>query len=84
MDFDKYINHKPFLTLRRSPSIFRAYQDESFRLKTLFKQDALRDVGLTGHPKADRAFDVAWGEGHAFGFDTVHGWLRTLADLLLD
>ena len=84
MDYSQYINRKPFHTLRCSPSGFRAYQDEEFRLRALFKRDALEDVGLTGHVKADKAFDLAWAEGHVDGYSSVYDQLVPLADLLLD
>jgi len=47
-----------------------------------FKTDALAFVGLTNHPKAEKAFEIAWEHGHAEGYGNVLCWLEELADLL--
>lgn len=49
-----------------------------------FQVDALADVGLTHHPKAKKAFELAWSYGHASGLREVYDHLVELADLLLD
>lgn len=49
---------------------------------TLFKADALEEVGLTNHPKADKAYELAWSRGHSSGFAEVLFELEELADLL--
>jgi len=36
------------------------YDDKSMQ----FKDDALEHVGLTNHPKAEKAFETAWEHGH--------------------
>ena len=58
------------------------YHAEQTRLEVLFKQDALEDVGLTGHPKADKAWALAWENGHSGGYPDVYSHLLEYADLL--
>lgn len=61
-----------------------AYNAETRRLEDEFKADALEETGLAGHPKADKAYDLAWSHGHGSGLHEVLGWLEEYADLLLD
>ena len=50
---------------------------------TVFKKDALEEVGLAGHPKADKAFAMAWERGHSSSLFEVFYELEELANLLL-
>lgn len=61
----------------------RAYDAETRRLTDLFKADALDEVGLTGHPKAEKAWELAWDRGKSPGLTEVLGNLEELAELLL-
>jgi len=85
MDFDKYENRFKRVTIREDSDIplWLQWKNEKERLHNLFKEDALRDVGLEGHPRADKAFQLAWREGHSDGFFEVHDWLLDLAELLI-
>ena len=58
-------------------------QKESHRLDAAFKADAIKECGLEGHPKADKAFSMAWDRGHSAGLPEVYMNLEELADLLL-
>lgn len=68
----------------KDPEIRAAYQAQESRLHQLFFFAALSDVGLLGHPKADKAFALAYDRGHAHGYHEIHQELRALAELLLD
>jgi hypothetical protein len=89
MDFSKYANNLPASNLPFKDAR-RLYVAEEARLKELFKQDALREVGLLGggglykHPKADYAFALAWQYKHELGYEEVLDCLRDLARLLVD
>ena len=61
-----------------------AYHDEKNREYIRFKLDALAELGLDGHPKADKLFERAWEEGHSFGYSEVWIHLVELADLIRD
>lgn len=56
---------------------------ERQQLDAAFKADALKECGLEGHPKADKAFSMAWDRGHSGGLPEVYGYLEELAELLL-
>lgn len=61
-----------------------AYGEESARLDEEFKKDALEEAGITGNPKADKAYSLAWDRGHSCGYSEVFNELLDLAELLLD
>ena len=88
LDFDTYKNKLPYATRKAQPALHEAYCRENARLEAKFKADALYDVGLAGpkgqHPKADKAFALAWEHGHSSGHHKVYGFLQDLAELLED
>ena len=49
-----------------------------------FKRDALDDLGLLNHPKADLLFSKAWEHGHSSGLHEVYSWMDDLSDLITD
>lgn len=61
----------------------KAYNTHTSVLLNKFKKDALEDVGLADHPRADKAYSTAWEYGHSGGLYGVYQWLCELADLLL-
>lgn len=61
----------------------RAYNAEKDAIYAKFKEDALEDVGLKGHPKAVKALAMAYDRGHSEGLWAVYLELETLAELLL-
>lgn len=59
------------------------YNVELERLEqTVFKIDALVTLGIENHPKADRAWKMAWDRGHASGLVDVYLELKELCELL--
>jgi hypothetical protein len=48
-----------------------------------FRLDAIEEVGLTGHPLAERAYDYAWDEGHYAGVSEVFSKLTRVAEMIL-
>lgn len=61
----------------------KAYNEETARLNELFKQDALKEVGLSEHPNRDRIYSAAWDRGHSGGLPEVMLELEMLAELIL-
>lgn len=60
----------------------KAYREDNVRLADEFKADALEEVGLTGHPKADKCFNLAEEHGHSNGYADVMCYLVDFADLV--
>lgn len=59
------------------------YNKKSCDLHDKFKHDALDDVGLLEHPKANQIFSFAYEHGHSSGFHDVYYWLSELAELFI-
>lgn len=76
---DKY---EPTIPYGTTPQSKLAYNKESARLYTEFRKDALEHVGLTDHPKADKAFALAYSNGHAQGYSEVLNLLEDYAELV--
>jgi len=62
----------------------KVFNAETRRLEDQFKHDALDDVGLLNHPKADKIYSKAWEDGHSSGLYSVYQELCDLAELFLD
>lgn len=62
----------------------QAYYAAQAQMRLQFKADVLQEHGLTGHPKADKVYDMAWQEGHADGYGNIERWVEDLAELVLD
>ena len=59
------------------------YGADTARRHAEFKADVLEEVGLTGHPKADKVFEKAWEMCHSAGYSEVTNYMYDLADLVL-
>lgn len=57
------------------------YMEDKNRLEDLFRKEAIEEVGMTGHPKADALYAKAYDDGHAYGFSEVIGKLDSYAEL---
>ncbi len=62
----------------------QAYNAEANQLKEQFKRDLFEDLGIAGHPKAEKLFAMAWENGHSGGYKQVYDEADTLADLIRD
>ena len=78
----EYRPKTPFVLFSKNPTANKAYLDDERNCYQRFKHDALEDVGLLNHPKADKIFDYAWDKRHADGCLAVYDILCELADLL--
>lgn len=47
-----------------------------------FKADLLQAYGVTGNPKSDRAFSIAWEHGHSCGYSEVAIVFADLVELI--
>ena len=59
------------------------YRKKVADLENQFKVDALKEVGLEGHPKANVVYSKAWDLGHAYGLSEVFIHLEGLAEIVL-
>lgn len=54
---------------------------EQARLRNLLKSDLEAEYGLSGHPKADRVFEIAWQHG-SLNLHAVVALYEAMVDLL--
>jgi len=64
-------------------AVYTAWREKQIRLDAKFKEDALRDVGLEGHPKAEIIWTKAWEDGHSAGRHEVYMRLESYAEIVL-
>lgn len=60
----------------------KSWNAKNNRLEREFKHDLLEELGLTGNPKADLLYSIAWEYGHSTGFEEVFYYASDLADLI--
>lgn len=61
----------------------KSYRMGAFQAREKFKADLFEYCGMTGHPKAERAFSLAWYNAHSGGYNSVVYYFEELADLIL-
>jgi hypothetical protein len=49
-----------------------------------FREDAIKDAGLEGHPKAEEFYVLAWKTGHIGGPREIMAHLRDIAKMNLE
>lgn len=59
-----------------------AHQEAEAERLRQFKVDLFVAYGVTGHPKAEKAFKLAWEFGHSAGLYEVELYFSTLATLI--
>lgn len=88
MNFDKYVNEKPhpkmkdFSTKEEWNIEAEKYRREVLALRKKFQEDLAEEYELTGHPKEDKVFNMAWDRGHSAGLSEVEQEYAELASLL--
>ena len=60
----------------------RIYREDDNRCLQEFKTDLFASFDVANHPKAEKAFDIAWDDGHAAGLHEVLYHFERLVDLL--
>ena len=60
----------------------RLHREEDTRLNALLRTDLEEEHGLVGHPKADRAWDLAWEHGHSSGYSDIIYYYEDFAELV--
>lgn len=82
LNLDKYRNDLPFGATGSEER--KAWKAHESKLQEAFYADALIEVGLKEHPKAAKAFSLAWQLGHASGHSDVMSHLYDIAELVKD
>lgn len=61
----------------------KAYADGAIDADKRFRQEALNEVGLSDHEARDRAYSLAWEQGHSGGYADVFNHLQEIAFVIL-
>lgn len=61
-----------------------AYHAQEGKLNEMFMNDTIEAHGIKGHPKATRAYALAWEHGHSAGHYEVFNCMFDYASLLKD
>jgi hypothetical protein len=61
-----------------------AYDAELKRRNEEFKADLFEEHSVTGHPKAEKAFQLAWRYGHSSGLGEIANYFDDLVELIKD
>lgn len=59
-----------------------AHWVDAARLRGVFRDDLLTEHGITGHPKAEKAFMMAWEHGHSSGYAEIAAYFSRLVELI--
>ena len=59
-----------------------AYELEKVRIMHLFKADLEKEYRLSGHPRADKLFELSWDFGRRDGIRTVAVFYERLTELV--
>jgi hypothetical protein len=60
----------------------KAFRNVEHKLYELLKEECLKDCGIADHPKADKAWSMAWQKARSEGFEAVLYELEELAPLM--
>lgn len=77
-DVEKYEREMVGFKLRRNE-----WDKTQSQLDARFKNDAIREAGLEGHPKAAQCWEKAWRLGKDNGNYSVIDWLMEFAEVVL-
>ena len=66
-----YQTKLPYERNSKNPAVYTAYQEDQARLNKQFRLDLEVEHGVIGNPKADKLFEIAWEQGHSYGFSEV-------------
>ena len=82
LDYEKYQNKLKYVRPSKDHDAFRAYENETHRLMSAFRSDLFEEYAVADNPRAAKAFDLAWSQGHAHGLHEVETYFEELADLI--
>lgn len=80
--FDEAMDYYELELVPKYHKAIEEYHNRDNQIYIQFKCDLFSKHNLTGHPKANRAFEMAWDMGHASGYEEVEQHFDELAELL--
>jgi hypothetical protein len=62
----------------------KQYGEEKHKLHEEFINDLFEDFNVADNPKRHKAFELAWEQGNAYGFEEVYNKFYDLVELITD
>ena len=82
LDSDYYTTKLPYCAYREDRTMAKAYWEDQQRLTSDFQADLFEEYEVTGHPKADLCYDLAYEYGQAAVYSEVHSYFSNLVQLI--
>ncbi len=82
-NFEQHFKQMATKNESKEMNIIEKIQKDVYENTEAFKADALAHTKIADHPKADRAFEMAWDQAHSNGYLQVLYALDDLADLMV-
>lgn len=77
-----YTTKMPYVTNKKDPEACDAYHLDQMRLNGLFRHDLEVEHNVVDNPKKEKLFEIAWEQGHSYGFSEVAIHYETLVELV--
>jgi len=77
-----YHSKVPYVRYSEDKVAYDAHQTDQYRLNQLFRHDLEEEHGVQDNPKKHKLFDIAWSQGHSFGFSEVALHYDELVELI--
>lgn len=82
MNFNNYINLKPYAQQRIDLRKHKEYCEEQVRLEEAFKKDLMEELNIVDNPKAELLYTKAYDIGHSLGYAEIYNVASNLVDLI--
>ncbi len=77
-----YNSKLPYERSSKNKEVHDAYREDNHRLYLQFKYDLEAEYGVEDNPKKDKLFEIAWEQGHSYGFTEVALHYAQLVELI--
>lgn len=78
----KYESKVPYPERPRTPEQMTEYRTGVQEANDKFRHDLEKQYGVIGNTKANRVWELAWEEGHSFGYTEVLGYYDQFVELI--
>ena len=75
-------NQAAALSKEQRHQVIEVYRKRQREINEEFHADLAAEHGLTGHPKEQKLFDLAWSHGHGNGLTEIASFYEEFAELL--
>jgi hypothetical protein len=66
----------------QTPNQRKEWENKVSKLEEKWKKWLFKDEGVEKNPKREKCFQIAWEEGHSYGYEEVESCFRDLVELI--